>query len=128
MKTFFMYELQTVTINGITVENAKVVTQIRTGTEAVSNELEVSEKNKGLNAVGMVYNQENDEFLNADMETEETQLDRIEANTASLKADIEQNAIDSFTLELLESGLLQEVKHEKVITVIFSIIWFIRLH
>lgn len=106
MKTFFMYELQTVIINGKTVENAKVVTQIRSGTKAVSNEIEVSEKNKGLNIIGMVYNQENDEFVNVDVETEETQLDRIEKSTNQLLADIESKAIDEYTLELLESGVI----------------------
>lgn len=43
------------------------------------------------------------------------QLDRIEANTASLKADIEQSAIDSYTLELMESGVLQDMAYRTLV-------------
>lgn len=54
------------------------------------------------------YDEQEQQEAEAAVQQEESQaqLDRIEANTASLKADIEQSAIDSYTLELMEYGLL----------------------
>ena len=116
MRTFFTYELMTVLIDGETVENAKVVTTVRMGTQPVGNELEVSEKNRGVHIEGCVYLPETDEFVKYDepeVVQEPTQLDRIESTltnvesgTSQLLTDIRTETIDQYTLELVEAGLL----------------------
>ena len=45
-------------------------------------------------------------YQSENAENQQSQLDRIESNTASLKVEIEQDAIDNFTMELVKNGLL----------------------
>ena len=116
MRTFFTYRLETVLINGETVENANVVTTVRYGTQLVGNELEVSENNKGVHIEGTVYLQETDEFVNytkpepvqepSQLDRIETTLSNVESGTSQLLTDIRTETIDEYTLELMEAGLL----------------------
>ena len=109
MYTYFATEKRVVVLNNIETE-CDVISTI------VYSTIDVPPKNHYSTdeniCVGLAYfpNEEvkfvEVESVPSKEDVQPSQLDRIEANTASLKADIEQSAIDIYTLELMESGLL----------------------
>ena len=104
MFKYFKTELQNVIKDGVLHKNVIVVSGLTT--TKTNGNLAIPEKYLGCDIMGKMWDAEKQEFYTVEEIKPESQLDRIEANTASLKADIEQSAIDSYTLELMESGLL----------------------
>lgn len=68
MNSYFTCTTMPVKVNGVLIENAQVVTGVRTGTSAVGNEQLIPVKYIGLEVYGKVYISEIDEFVDIDKE------------------------------------------------------------
>ena len=111
MKIYFTTSIQTVKINGVLRENIQVVSGIQSTSseDGIPQYIELPQEYSNANILGMAYlPNETPIFQQIDEEeiVEETQLDRIEKGTNQLLADIQSQAIDDYTLELMENGLL----------------------
>ena len=79
------------------------------GTKLQTNDKIISLKSYDLSILGKRYNSgvwDNVEQLESEAEPEITQLDRIEAILNEDKNEIIETAIDEYTLELIEQGVL----------------------
>lgn len=111
MKTYFTTSIQTVKINGVTRENIQVVTGIQSTTndEGIPQYIELPNEYSNSNIMGCAYlPNETPIFQQVDIEEteEETQLDRIEKSTNQLLSEIKEEAVDEYTLELMNEGVI----------------------